>query len=241
MTTLQVAIGLASPKIKVKVMKMKILCALLLPLASYAQPFNFKSTGTVKPIELTLAWHNMGKGASVQYKGKSELIALKIKSYQVDSSERASGSPDEDTYRWLEVYKGKVTGEYGVKVMLRSIYEMYYIRYSDRKKFNFEYVEDKGRYDGQDVVLLHGVQFDYNAFYNDGLTIKYSNGTNQNIQLPKLPKEGSRYSIIKDYNADGIDDIAFTYNINKPAKTPVIVFIYDPKTKKFNQKASLLH
>jgi len=219
-------------------MKLKLLLALLFPLAGYAQPFKFKSTGTAKPIELTLAWHNIGKGAGVLYKGKSEWITLKVKSFEVDSSERGNGSPDEDTYKWLEVYKGKITGEYGVKVMLRNVYEMYYVRYSDQKKFNFEYVEEKGRYDGKNIALLHGVQFDYNTSYNDLLTIKYGNGESQNIQLPKLTKEGSRYCLIKDYNADGLDDISFSYHIYKPSKTPVSIFIYDPKTKKFNQKAN---
>lgn len=216
-------------------MKFKLILALFFPVLSYAQPFNFRSTNTAKPIELTLSWHNMGKGASVLYKGKTQLIALKLKSYDRDTSDRAIRQPDIDTYKWLEVYQGKVTGEYGVTVMLRNIDDMYYIRYSDRKKFKFEYAPDDKPYDGKNLAFLHETAFHFNNDQPNTLQILYKSGLTKNFLLDAPPADLSRYCMILDYNFDGFDDIAFAHPTPQFVNTISNVFIYQPKTKTFER------
>ncbi|WP_073235139.1 XAC2610-related protein [Pedobacter caeni] len=215
---------------------MKLLLCLLFPLAVFGQPFNFKSTGTKKPIELTLGWVANGKGAYVLYKGKTELIPLKLKSYKRDTSKRSDPQPDVDSYKWEEMYQGKVTGEYGVTVMLKSISDMYYIRHSDGKRFSFNYVEDTKSYDGKATVLLHGVRLDYAVYDTDELRFGYPDRSIKDLSLTALPDGGARRAVVADYNFDGIDDVAFSVPDGGMGVYRIYdIFIYNPVSKKFTQ------
>ena len=213
--------------------KLIIYIALVLPISTFAQ-MKFKSIGTAKPIEFTFGFQHT-KGAFVWYKGEKEPIALELKSIEIDSSERESGQPDFYYYRYTEMYNGKATGEYGITEWPRNVDDIYYIRYKDSKKFNFELVEDDEVYDGKSMVLLHGVQFHYYAFYKDSLTLVYPNGSKLNLLLNELDEDKARQVEIRDYNFDGVDDISFSSTSGDGLHVVYNVFIYNPLTKKFSE------
>ncbi|MGV8993687.1 MAG: XAC2610-related protein [Flavobacterium sp.] len=213
--------------------KLIIYTAFLIPLCTFAQ-MNFKSVGTVKHIEFTFGFQHP-KGAFVWYKGQKEPIALELKSLEIDSSERESGQPDFDYYKYTEMYNGKATGEYGITVWPRNVADIYYIRYKDGKKFKFDLVEDGEEYDGKSMVLLHAVQFHYYSFYKDSLTIVYPNGSKLNLLLNELDEDKVRRVQIRDYNFDGINDISFDVTSDDGLHVVYNVFIYNPITKKFSE------
>lgn len=216
-------------------MKIKlIICiALLLPISTFAQ-MKFKSVGIAKPIEFTFGFQHT-EGAFVWYKGQKEPIALKLKALEIDSSERESGQPDFHYYRYTEMYNGKATGEYGITEWPRNVADIYYIRYKDGKKFKFDLLEKDEVYDGKSMVLLHGVQFHYYAFYKDSLTLVYPNGSKLKLLVNELDEDKVRRVKIKDYNYDGIDDISFDITSGDGLHVAYNVFIYNPVTKKFNE------
>ena len=206
------------------------------PLFLLAQPFTFQSKNTAKPIEFTLGWHNSGRGAYVLYKGKTEPITLQIRSFKTDTTQRADHQPDEQQYVWDEVYKGQVTGTYGLTMMAHNIYDVFYIRKSDNKRFDFDFMEEKALdFDGEKMALLHGVQLHYNITYNNTFQVKYP-GKNASFLLTALPDgEAYRYENIADYNFDGYNDIAFSvpdagYGVFRYFD----IFLYNPVTKTFN-------
>jgi len=216
-------------------MKLKSIVFLiwLMPMINYAQ-MKLKSIGTAKPIELTLGWQDR-KAAFVWYKGQKEPIALKFKSLTIDSSEKESGQPNFNTYKFTEVYEGKATGEYGFTEWPRNVDDIYYIRYKDGKKFKFELIRDDELYDGKSMALLHEVQFHYYSFYKDNLTIVYPNGGQSNFLLNELDEGKSRRMDVKDYNFDGIDDISFDITSADGLNVAYDIFIYNLSTKKFEK------
>lgn len=216
-------------------MKIKlIICiALLSPLLAFGQ-MTFKSIGTAKPFEFTFGFQHT-KGAFVWYKGQKRPIALQLKSLEIDSSERESGQPDFYHYRYTEMYNGKATGEYGITEWPRNVDDIYYSRYKDGNKFKFTLVEDNEVYDGKSMVLLHGVQFHYYAYYKNSLTLVYPDGSKLNSLLNELEEDKVRRVEIRDYNFDGIDDISFDITSGDGLHVAYNVFIYNPKTKKFSE------
>ncbi|MEO5911334.1 MAG: hypothetical protein ABIP95_10625 [Pelobium sp.] len=197
----------------------------------------FKSVGTVKPIEFTFGFQHQ-KGAFVWYKGKNVPIPLKLKSLDIDSSERESGQPDFHSYKYTEMYNGKATGEYGITEWPRNVADIYYIRYKDGKKFKFELIDEKETYDGKDMALLHDVQIRYYVFYEDNLTFTYSDKYQEKFVLSKLDKDNARHLQINDYNFDGVDDIAFGIDIfigHKVVLDTQEIFLYNSKNKRFKK------
>lgn len=193
-----------------------------------------KSIGTAKPIELTLGWQDR-KAAFVWYKGQKEPIALKFKSLTIDSSDRESGQPNFDTYKFTEMYQGKATDEYGFTEWPRNVDDIYYIRYKDGKKFKFELVEDEQTYDGKSMALLHQVQFHYYSFFKNNLTIVYPDGTQSKLVLNELAEGKSRRMDVKDYNFDGVDDISFDITSADGLNVAYDIFIYNRSTKKIEK------
>lgn len=216
-------------------MKLKslIFLAFLMPLLAFSQ-MKFKSIGTAKPIEFTFGFQHQ-KGAFVWYKGKSEPIPLKLKSLDIDSSERESGQPNFYTYKYTEIYNGKATGEYGITEWPRNVADIYYIRYKDGKKIKFSLVEDDEFYDGKSMVLVKDVQFNFYSFYKDSLIITYPEGNKVKYNLNPLDEDRARRVQIKDYNFDGIDDVSFDITSGDGLNVAYDVFIYNPGTKKFNK------
>lgn len=216
-------------------MKFKIFVsiAFLMPLLTFAQ-MKFRSVGTAKPIEFTFGFQHK-KGAFVWYKGQKEPIALKLKTFDVDSSERESGQPDFHFYKYTEIYRGKATGEYGITEWPRNVADIYYIRFKDGKKFTFELVQDDEFYDGKSMVLLNDVKVYYNAFYDDNLTLIYPDGGSTKHLLNHLDKNQARRIEIKDFNFDGNDDIAFETARGSIMNSTYDVFIYDPLNTRFNR------
>lgn len=216
-------------------MKFKCLTLLvfLIPIAAIAQ-MKLKSVGIAKPIELTLGWQDR-KAAFVWYKGQKEPIALKFKSLDIDSSDRESGQPNFNSYKFTEIYQGKATGEYGFTEWPRNVDDIYYLRYKDGKKFKFELVEDEQPYDGKSMAFLHQVQFHYYSFFKDSLTIVYPNGSQSKLLLNELDEGKNRRMDIKDYNFDGINDISFDITSADGLNVAYDIFIYNSTTKKFEK------
>jgi len=206
----------------------------LLPNFLLAQ-MKFKSIGEKKPIYFQLGYSGT-KGAFVWYKGQTQPIPLKLKSLDIDSSDRDSGQPNFNTYKWTEVYNGKVTGEYGFTEWPRNVEDIYYKRYSDGRVFKFK-VDESEEYDGKSMALLHNVQFHFYSFYQDSLRIVYPNGIKKNFLLNPLPedKDRARYVYVEDYNFDGIDDIAFSVTDGEGLVVAYDVFIYNKVTKQFTK------
>jgi hypothetical protein len=203
----------------------------------YTQPFVFKSVNTAKPFTLTIGWQATGKAAYAWYQGQKEPITLSPLAYSVDSSERSSGQPDEETYKWTEIYKGKANGVYGLSVMNHNIYNAYYIRYSDHKKFELEFVPPAESFDGKGMALLHNTMLLYNVKYDDVCTVIYPDGIKKTLSLSSLPDGDNayRYCSVRDYNFDGMDDIAFSVpDAGMGVYRFFDVFIYDTRTKRFS-------
>lgn len=216
-------------------MKMRYIAflALLMPMMATAQ-MKLKSIGLPKPIELTLGWQDR-KAAFVWYKGQKEPIALKFKSLDIDSSEKASGQPNFDSYKFTEMYQGKATGEYGFTEWPRNVADIYYIRYKDGKKFKFELIEDDELYNGKSMALLHQVQFHYYSFFKDNLTIVYPNGSQSKLVLNELEEGKNRRMEVQDYNFDGVDDISFNITSADGLNVVYDIFIFNKSTKRFEK------
>jgi len=217
-----------------RVLQNIIILFLVLPFAPKAQ-MQLKSVGSTKPFYLELGYQDR-KGGYVWYKGQQQPMALKFKSLDIDSSERASGQPDFYHYKFLEIYQGKVTGEYGFTEWPRNLDDIYYLRYKDSKRFKLSLIEDNV-YTGKSMVLANDVQFHYYITYKDSLTIRHKDGTSHDYLLSALDEENDRvrYVSIADYNFDGIADVSFSVTDGQGANTVYDVFIYDSRTKKFNQ------
>ncbi|OCK51086.1 hypothetical protein BA768_18130 [Chryseobacterium sp. CBo1] len=203
-----------------------------------AQPFTLKSVGEKKPFSLEIYYGTKGKGAFVQYKGQKGIIPLKIKSYKIDDSQREYGQPDFTSYVWDEIVDGKVNGTYYLSEGLRDVFDVKYIRKSDSKVFKLEFHEDKSEeYDGVNRLFLHHAIISYNTFYNNLLTIKYSENDQFKTELPDIDSPNfSRHAIIDDYNFDGYDDISFSIpDAGMGVYRTFTVFIFDPATKKFKK------
>lgn len=205
--------------------------ALLIPFLTSAQ-MKFRSVGTAKTISFTFGFQ-YPKGAFVWYKGQKEPIPLKLKTLDVDSSERESGQPDFDTYKYIEMYKGKATGEYGITEWPRNVGDIYYIRFKDGKKFTFDLIKDDEFYDGKSMILLNDIKVYYNTFYDDNLMLVYPDGRQVKYNLNHLNKSQARRIEIKDYNFDGIDDISFETSNGNILNLSYDVFIYNPSIRKF--------
>jgi len=201
----------------------------------FAQPFHLKSVGEKKEFHLKIYFASSGKGAFVKYKNHEDVIPLKIKNISIDSSEVESGQPTFTTYIWDEMVNGKINGTYELTEWPRNIGNLYYNRKKDNKKFKLELVENE-EYDGSDEYFLHQTFIKFNHFYNDQLIFKYPDKTTQKINLISIESSsGARQSRIEDYNFDGYDDVAFSvYDAGKGMYQYYSVFLYNPKTKKFN-------
>lgn len=209
------------------------LVLIIIPESSTAQPFKFKTKEGVNPIALQLSWHNEGKGAAILYNGKNEPVMLKVKSYQKDTSDSAVGAQSEERFIWEEITKGRATGEFSVKMRDSTLYDMSYIRYSDRKKTDFDYIPDTTKYNVKSVAILHGVQFEFFSFYKQDLTLSYEDGESRRITLEECPEDKPRYCEIADFNFDGIDDIGFVFTDETGLNLIYNIFIYNPLSKKF--------
>lgn len=213
-----------------------IYSALFLPTLTFAQ-MNFKSVGTSKPIEFTFGFQHQ-KGAFVWYKGKNVPIPLKLKSLNIDKGDQKIGEPDFYNYKYIEMYNGKATGEYGITEWPRNVADIYYIRYKDGKKYKFELIDEAETYDGKDMALLHDVQIHYYVFYEDNLTFLYPDKQQTKLLLTKLGKDNARHLEINDYNFDGVDDVAFGIDIfieDKVVLETQEIFLYNPKNKRFEK------
>ncbi|WP_316802462.1 XAC2610-related protein [Pedobacter nototheniae] len=196
-----------------------------------AQPFKFNSVGIKKPFSFHIGWQNE-KGGYVWYDGQKTPIPLKLKSYQRDTSQRQDHQPDIEYYKWTEIFDGKATGEYKLTLMLRTISDVEYLRYKDQKTFRFE-IDDKEKYEGKNMALLHGVQFHFYTFFKDNLNIKYPDSKVEKYTLNEVNENKPRYANIDDYNFDGVDDIAFSVADDEGLHVANNVFIYNPKLKRF--------
>eukprot|EP01133_Synstelium_polycarpum_P002704 gene2704-3123_t len=210
---------------------MKRICCLfmlLCTLSSYAQPFRFKSTGPGKPFFLNIGWGEKGKGAYVWYEGQNSPMALQVSAYKRDKAQAGTNQPDEESYRWTEIYQGKINGTYALTMMQHNIYQVSYVRARDNKKFELEYLEDKKPYDGKNMLLLYGIQLHFYVFYKNDFKLLYADGQETSFKLSPLKNGNARQYFIRDYNNDGYDDISF-----KQSGAKAEIFIYHRQIKKF--------
>ena len=207
-------------------------------ISSNAQPFTLKSVGLAKEFRLKIYFGAQGKGAFVQYVGQKGIIPLRIKSFSVDSSERESGQPDFTTYVWDEVINGIKTGSYGLTEGLREVFDIWYLRKKDGKRFKLEYVdENREEYSGDNKYLLHGVLLSFNHIRNNHLSFEYPGGTKKVVELPDFDDpNAARQSIIADYNFDGYDDVAFSIpDAGMGVYRIFSIWLYSPKSKRFEK------
>ena len=204
---------------------------------SHAQPYTLKSVGEAKEFRLKIYFGTRGKGAFVQYAGQKGILALSLKKYAVDSSERKSGQPDFTTYVWDEIVNGKITGSYGLTEGLREISDIWYWRKKDGKRFSLKDVEDKAPYTGSNKHLLHGVLLSFNHLNNDQLNFDYPGGIKKTIQLPSYDSpDYVRQSNIIDYNFDGYDDVSFSIPDGGMGVYQIFnIWLYNPKIKRFEE------
>lgn len=204
----------------------------------FAQPFHLKSVGETKEFHLTIYFAPNGKGAFVQYQNKEEIIPLKINKIVKDSSEVESGQPTFTTYYWDEIVNGKINGTYELTEWPRNIGDVSYTRKKDNKKFQLELVENE-KFDGSTKYFLHETYIEFNRFFNDQLIFKYPNKITQKLNLPSIEQpDGARQSRIEDFNFDGYDDVSFSvYDAGMGIYQNYSVFLYNPKTKKFDALA----
>lgn len=201
----------------------------------FAQPFLLKSTDTRQHFSLKIFYGTKGKGAFVQYSGQKGIIPLQIKSYRFDTMSREYGQPDEHVYVWNEIVNGKITGTYSLREGLRNITAAWYLRGKDKRKFDLELQEEKGKYDGVAKYLLYGTLIEFNHYYNDTLIFRYPNKTISTLILPEIIQPGgARQSHIADYNFDGYNDVAFSVaDAGMGVYQQFIIYLYNPKYGQF--------
>lgn len=110
----------------------------LFPLCGNAQLcFCMKSLDPKAPftLKITLPQENWKTG-TVQYKGSSEIIM--ISAIGNEELEHYEGRPSYIKYSWAEHYRGKITGTYVLCIQGARIYDSWYFRKRDRKKYKLE-------------------------------------------------------------------------------------------------------
>jgi hypothetical protein len=216
----------------------------------HSQPFTFKSVGLAKAFQLTIYFGTNGKGAFVQYDGKTGILPLRLKNFSValcqslkidkvkyrsSQTDHATGQPKCTTYVWDEIVNGVVNGSYGLTTGPQQVTDIWYLRKKDGKRFKLELVNKTEKYDGNDKYLLHGNLLSFNHFGNDMLTISYRDGTKKMVGLPEIDNpDHARQSVIEDYNFDGYHDIAFTVpDAGMGVYRIFSIWLFNPKSKHF--------
>ena len=203
---------------------------------SFAQPIRLQSVGLSKPFTLDLYFGNEGKGAGVKYKGQANMIALRIKSYGVDTSGRSSGKPDVVTYVWDEMIAGKVNGQYGLTKKLNAVENSWYFRKKDGRRFELQQLQNKED-SGNSTLIVHDALISFNRISNNKLEIKYSNGKTTSVILPNVDSpDARRQSYIEDYNFDGYDDLGFSIpDAGMGVYRTFGIWLYHPESKRFEK------
>lgn len=80
------------------------------------------------------------KRGTVQYKGSKEKIPIIYAGSE--ELEWYDGRPSYMKYTWQEMYNGRITGTYVLFIQGAMVYEGWYIRRKDRKKFSLKRVQD---------------------------------------------------------------------------------------------------
>lgn len=204
----------------------------------HAQPLTLKSVDEIKEFRLKLYYGNEGKGAFVQYEGKKEIIPLRVNSYILDTIPEKTGQPDRHYFVWDEIVDRKVNGIYKMLQIQNLITDVSYTRSKDGKKFELELADEESeKSDGDDKYLLHGAMISFNHFYNNKLLIEYPDGKKMNAKLPFPDSpDAAQQSIIRDYNFDGYDDLAFTIpDAGMGVYSTFTIYLYHPKKKRFEK------
>lgn len=195
-----------------------------------AQSYSLKSN-TDKPFSLRLHTGAQGQGALVQYIGQKEIIPLRLKSLKNNVVKKNSST----TFIWEEIYRGKVTGSYGLTKTADQISNIWYQRNKDGKRFVLSpAVKPEGSQE-DDKVLLHNALVTFNSSVDDNLTIKYPNGKQTIQELPGLDNpNASRNCLINDYNFDGYQDLAFSIpDAGMGVYRIFSIWLYNPASKRF--------
>jgi hypothetical protein len=127
---------------KSKLKKIFFVIAFFFPVTAYcdaiADVYCFSSDikGT-RNFEFRMLFDQSTKFSSgfVRYQNSKSIIPLVLKS--ADEQTLSAGRPDELTSTWLEVNRGKITGEYEMVSQGANIYSMVYTNYGTREKSSF--------------------------------------------------------------------------------------------------------
>lgn len=125
-----------------KLMKVLSLLSLFIPMVAHCDAFAdvYCFSSDIKGIEdfeFRMFFDQSTKFSSgfVRYQNSKSVIPLVLKS--ADEQTLSAGRPDELTSTWLEVNRGKITGEYEMVNQGANIYSMVYTNYGTRKKSSF--------------------------------------------------------------------------------------------------------
>lgn len=193
-----------------------------------AQCYYLKSVDEKKPFSLYLYHGPDGKGAFVQYYGRTGLIALKLDKFKGDGF---------NYYRWIEVVKGKKTGAYELMENNGKLLTAWYDRGSDNRRFKFSGVNSEAAGKGIQKMLLNGILITYST---DAVKNQiYFNNAKGEGQLGNTDAidvlDAQRKSYITDYNFDGYDDFAFSIpDAGMGVYRTFNIWLYNPKTKRYN-------
>ena len=206
--------------------------AMLFCLASLkiqAQSYYLKSVDEKKPFNLSIYYGPGGKGAFVQYHGRTGLITLKL--------DKSKGD-DSNYYRWIEVVQGKETGVYELVEKNGKVSTAWYDRGSDNRRFKFVGVNSEPGGKGIEKMLLNDILITYST---DAVKNRvYFNNAKGETQLANTDAidvlEAQRKPYIADYNFDGYDDFAFSIpDAGMGVYRTFNIWLYNPKTKRYNE------
>lgn len=214
---------------------MKILITLLTAtlffigsLSVQAQSYYLKSVDEKKPFSLYIYHGPDGKGAFVQYYGRTGLIALKLEKFKRD---------DSNSYRWIEVVNGKASGAYELTEKNGKVLSAWYDRGSDHRRFKFSEVNSEPAGKGIQKMLLNDILITYSIdAVKNRVYFSSAKGEGQMANTDAIGAlEAERKSYIADYNFDGYDDFAFSIpDAGMGVYRTFNIWLYNPKTRRYN-------
>ena len=80
-------------------------------------------------------------GGFVKYKGSGSYINLAFKEERIVRA--IADRPSEVEYVWLEIIKGKITGEYRYRSQGANVFNLSYFNYSTKRNFRFQKFNQK--------------------------------------------------------------------------------------------------
>ncbi|RZJ87708.1 MAG: hypothetical protein EOO20_15445 [Chryseobacterium sp.] len=193
-----------------------------------AQSYFLKFIDEKKPFSLYIYHGPEGKGAFVQYYGRTGLIALKLDKIKSQGS---------NYYKWIEKVNGKQTGVYELTEKNGKVLSAWYDRESDHRRFMFSEIHTEPAGKGVQKMLVNNVLITYNTdAVKSRVYFSDVKGVNQTLDVDAVDAlDAQRKSYIVDYNFDGYDDVAFSVpDAGMGVYRTFNIWLYNPKTKQYD-------